>query len=124
MKTLELRRALSFDSLTAKDTDYDLVPPAHDGGRYAIVRTRSAGVFAGWVTSRVGQEVVVREARRLWRWSGAASLSQLGVDGTNDPANCKFPVPVREMWLPEAIEIIWCTNKAKSSIEGVSEWHV
>ena len=44
---------------------------------YKIVRTYSAGVFAGYIEARNGQEVVMRNARRLWMWSGAASLSQL-----------------------------------------------
>mgnify|MGYP006355232579 FL=1 len=40
-----------------------------------IVRTYSAGVFFGEVVKRTGKEVVMRNARRLWYWSGAASLS-------------------------------------------------
>lgn len=32
--------------------------------RYVIVRTQSAGVFAGYLESRVGQEAVVTEARQ------------------------------------------------------------
>ena len=62
--------------------------------KYVIVRTYSAGVFAGTLVSRTGQEVVLRNARRLWFWSGAASLSQLAMEGTQDPANCKFPCEV------------------------------
>lgn len=49
-------------------------------GRYVIVRTYSAGVFAGTLVSRKGQGVVLKDARRLWYWKGAASLSQLAVD--------------------------------------------
>ena len=51
-----------------------------DGMQYQIVRTYSAGVFAGYVASRNGQEVVIKKARRLWYWAGAASLSQLAVE--------------------------------------------
>jgi len=58
---------------------------------YKIVRTYSSGVFAGYIESRNGQEVVMRNARRLWYWIGAASLSQLAQSGTTDPKNCKFP---------------------------------
>ena len=43
---------------------------------YKIVRTYSAGVFAGTLVSRNGKEVVLENARRLWYWAGAASLSQ------------------------------------------------
>ena len=60
--------------------------------KYVIVRTHSAGVFAGLLESRKGQEVVMRQARRLWYWQGAASLSQLAMEGVTAPDECKFPV--------------------------------
>ena len=91
-------------------------------GKYCIVRTYSAGVFAGILISREGKEVVMRDARRIWYWSGAASLSQLAVDGTSDPKNCKFPVPVPEITLTESIEIIPTTEKAEKSIREVPIW--
>jgi hypothetical protein len=87
--------------------------------RYVIVRTYSAGVFAGVFQSRKGQEVVLTNARRIWYWSGAASLSQLAIDGTCDPGNCKFPAPVPRVELLQAIEILDCTAPARQSIEAV-----
>jgi len=90
--------------------------------KYVIVRTTSAGVFAGFLKSNKGQEVVLTTARRLWYWSGAASLSQLSVDGVADPKNCKFPVAVPEVTLLQAIEILPVSVKAKKSIEGVPVW--
>lgn len=93
-----------------------------DGMKYCIVRTYSAGVFAGYVESRNGQEVVIRNVRRIWYWSGANSLSQLAKDGTADPEYCKFAVEVDKIEVMQAIEIIECTEKAKNSICGVKEW--
>ena len=93
-----------------------------DGMPYQIVRTYSAGVFAGYVKSRNGQEVVMKKARRLWFWSGAASLSQLAVDGTSNPSACKFPCEVETITLINAIEILDVTEKAKQSIAGVKIW--
>jgi len=87
-----------------------------------IVRTYSAGVFAGVLKSRKGKEVVLNNARRLYYWSGAASLSQLAVDGTSNPSNCKFPIAVPEITLTEAIEIIPMSAKAKASIDSVAIW--
>lgn len=89
---------------------------------YVIVRTQSAGCFAGELASRKGQEVVLRKARRLWYWDGAASLSQLAVEGTSKPQNCKFPVAVSEIALTQAIEVISATPTARKSIEGVKPW--
>lgn len=95
---------------------------ALDGMEYCIVRTYSAGVFAGYVESRDGKEVKIRKARRIWYWDGANSLSQLAVDGTLKPENCKFACEVDTIIVTEAIEIIPCTQKAKESIEGVEPW--
>jgi len=87
-----------------------------------IVRTYSAGVFFGEVESRNGQEVVMRNARRLWYWDGAASLSQLAQEGTVKPENCKFPVAVDRVKLLNAIEILDTTPAARASIDGVQVW--
>lgn len=98
-------------------------PKNKTGMEYCIVRTYSAGVFAGWYDRKTkGKEGKVIEARRLWYWDGANSLSQLAVDGTNKPDNCKFPIAVDEIDLKEIIEVIPCTQKGKDSIEGVKIW--
>lgn len=92
------------------------------GMEYAIVRTYSAGVFAGYIISEKGQEVEIAEARRLWFWSGAASLSQLAMDGVKHPDKCKFPVAVSKLRVKQAIEILPCSEAARKSIEGVAIW--
>lgn len=90
--------------------------------KYVIVRTYSAGVFAGEMESRAGQEVVLVNARRIWYWDGAASLSELAQRGTSKPGNCKFPAPVERVTLLQAIEILDVTPEARANIEGVPTW--
>ena len=90
--------------------------------KYVIVRTYSAGVFAGTLVARNGREVELKDARRLWYWAGAASLSQLAVSGTSKPKECKFPVAVPSVTLLEAIEILEVTPEAETSIKAVPEW--
>ena len=89
---------------------------------YVIIRTRSAGVFAGELFAKDGSEVTLKNARRLWYWSGAASLSQLAMEGVKNPGQCKFPCAVTEITLQEAIEIIPATTAARASIDGVPVW--
>jgi hypothetical protein len=89
---------------------------------YVIVRTYSAGVFAGTLESRTGQEVVLSDARRIWKWDGAASLSGLAVHGTSNPSGCMFPAAVPQVVLTQAIEIISTTPQGQASIEAVPEW--
>lgn len=90
--------------------------------KYVIVRTYSAGVFAGYLESKKGQEVVMTKARRLWYWKGASSLSQLAQEGVKCPLECKFPVEMDQVELTQAIEIIDVTKKSKESIASVPEW--
>ena len=90
--------------------------------RPQIVRTYSAGVFMGEVVKRKGQEVVLHNARRIWYWSGAASLSQLAMEGTKDPDNCKFPCKVDKVELMQVVEILDMTDAAIASIESVPVW--
>ena len=89
---------------------------------YVIVRTTSAGCFAGTLVSRSGREVVLHDARRLWYWQGAASLSELAVAGPGRPDECKFPVAVPSIVLTEAIEIIETTPEGEAAIRGVPVW--
>lgn len=93
-------------------------------GQYVIVRTYSAGVFAGTLVAREGKEVELKDARRLWYWVGAASLSQLATEGTSRPMECKFPAPIPVLQVTEAIEIIAVTGIAEDSIKEVPVWRV
>lgn len=87
-----------------------------------IVRGDRSGVFFGTLVERNGREVKLSNCRRLWRWGGACSISQLAVDGTSKPNECMFTVIVSEIEILDAIEIIPCTDKSVKSIESVKEW--
>ena len=89
-----------------------------------IVRGDKSGVFFGTLEKKEGSEVTLTNCRRLWYWDGAASISQLAVDGTTKPHNCKFTVTVPSIVIMDAIEIIPCDEKAIKSIEGVKEWRM
>ena len=90
--------------------------------KFKLVRTFSAGVFFGEIISRKGKEVVMKNARRIWYWDGAATLSQLAQSGTTKPQNCKFPEPVSRVVLTEVIEILDVTPAAAKTIEAVPTW--
>jgi hypothetical protein len=87
-----------------------------------IVRTYSAGCWAGDLEAREGKEVTLTHARRLWYWKGAASLSELATRGSSAPKGCKFPAPVDRVTLLEAIEIIDMTPAAVEALSRVPEW--
>lgn len=89
---------------------------------YVIIRSDRAGIFAGDLKSKDGSEVTLTDCRRIWYWEGAASISQLAVDGTSKPEKCKFTVTVAEITILGVIEIIPCTDKAEKNIKAVKEW--
>lgn len=91
-------------------------------GKYCIVRGQGFGVFAGTVEAMEGNRVLLKDARRLWYWDGAASLSQLAVEGVKNPNACKFTVPVESVLLLDVIEIIPATEQARAIINEVRVW--
>lgn len=91
-------------------------------GKYVIVRGNRSGVFAGVLESLEGQKVVLSSCRRLWFWSGAASLSQIANEGVKNPRSCKFTVTVDSIAILDAIEVIPTTAAAEANIKAVSEW--
>lgn len=94
-------------------------------GKYVLVRTYAMGVFAGELSAESTETVkVLINARRIWFWAGAASLSQLAIDGTSKPDECKFPaeVPRVELTSPQGFEVLDVTDKARESIAGVPVW--
>jgi len=93
-----------------------------DGMKYQIVRTNRAGVFAAYVEKRDGSEAVLINARRLWQWAGAASLSQLAMEGVSSPEGCKFPCEVDRITVLGVIEVLDCTEVARLNIAQVPAW--
>ena len=93
-----------------------------DGLKFVVTRSVNAGVHVGYLSSVDGKEVTLFNSIRIWYWKGAASLSQLAVDGVNKADECKFAVPVSEIFLSDVCEVIYCTDKAMKSLQGVKAW--
>lgn len=91
-------------------------------GKYVIVRGDRSGVFAGNLVSQEGQKVELKDCRRLWYWSGAASISQIATEGVKNPRSCKFTVTVDDIVILDAIEMIPTTAAAEANIKAVPVW--
>ena len=89
---------------------------------YYIIRCEKAGIFFGHIKDRNGDEAVLTDVRRIWYWEGAATLSQMAMEGVKKPEACRFTVTVPEMTVLGVIELIPCTDEAVQSILGVPEW--
>lgn len=86
-------------------------------GKKVIIRTYSAGVHFGTLVEKAGNEVILKNARRMWQWKAAESISLSGCALYGiDQKNSRIAPPVDSIWL-EAIEIIPCTKETANSIE-------
>ena len=91
----------------------------HSDLQPVIVRTYSAGVHFGYLVKRDGKEVTLERSRRIWRWFGAWTLSEIATSGV-DVSQSKIAAPV-SIVLTEAIEVIDCTPAAVQSLES-AKW--
>jgi len=91
-----------------------------------IIRSYGAGVFLGYVKERKaeanGINVILVNAKRIYYWSGACSLTQLAIDGTKDPNNCKITEAVAIEEIANVIEIIPVTYNAARSLDEAEIW--
>jgi serine/threonine-protein kinase RIO1 len=99
-----------------------------DGYRYVIVRSKDSGCWAGWEDMEEAEEyrnfnrAKLINARRLWYWEGAATLSQLAEEGVKKPEGCKFPCEVAVVEVLGVCEVIYASPAARLSIAGVKVW--
>ena len=90
-------------------------------GDYVIIRARDAGVHVGEFQCRLGREVLLYNARRIWSWEGAFDLNQLAVYGSLLPNKCKITCIVPEIEVLDACEVIICSKKAEQFFRTVKE---
>lgn len=81
--------------------------------KFVVVRTINAGVHFGTLVEIISENyqcIRLENARRLWSWQGALSLSEIAMNGVTISGS-KISVPVDEIILTQAIEIIPCSSK-------------
>ena len=90
-------------------------------GEKVIIRTYSAGVWFGTLDQKSGNEVILTNARRMWRFwcKKSISLSGVAIYGL-DQGKSKICPAISKQWL-EAIEIISLTDIAIKSIEEAED---
>ena len=90
-------------------------------GQEVIIRTYSAGVWFGRLKEKAGDEVILTEARRMWRWWAKESISLSGValHGIKQEKS-RIAGAIDSVWL-QAIEIIPISGKAADLIRTAQE---
>ena len=96
----------------------------NNNNKFVIVRSSNSGVHAGFLVSQQGDTVVLKNARRLWRWVVAkmtgqlSSLSEVAVYGINAKSDLsRIAVAVDEITIIGVCEIIPTSAAAQKSIE-------
>jgi hypothetical protein len=108
-----------YSQIKEKETSFN-----ENGLKYVLIRGDRSGAFAGFLKekSEDSKRVILTKSRRLWAWYGAASLSQLAIEGVKRPKECKFPCEMHTQEITDVIEIIDCTEQAFNSIKSVPVW--
>ena len=104
---------------TKMATEYKKLP-------FVIIRSYAAGVHFGYLKSEKfttsGKVVFLVKTRRVWYWDGAASISQMAIDGVNKPENCKIAMELESNEIVNVIETIPCTEKAMLNLQNLAIW--
>lgn len=89
-----------------------------------ILRSPEAGVFYGEIKKAddITRVFVLKNARQIWYWDGAATLMQLSSQGTSRPELCKITVPVEEVTIMNVVQYMPCTEQAVASLDAVEPW--
>ena len=91
--------------------------PAHPFiDKYVIARCYSAGVHAGEVVSVDGENVILKNSRRLWSWKAKDGLALSGVAQNGIKSDSKVDVLNPEIYLTGVCELIPATDASKASI--------
>ena len=106
----------------------DLVKQADslDGLELVMIRSYASGVFYGYLKEKKaelnGVNITLVNARRIHYWDGACSLTQLAIDGTVAPTNCRITDAITSQWIANVIEILPISNKSQKILDGVKPW--
>ena len=83
--------------------------------KIVMIRAYGSGVHFGTLIDKTdteaGIEVELHGSRRVHYWAGAASLSQLAMQGTKSPDNCRIACVVDEITITGVMEIIPLTER-------------
>ena len=86
-----------------------------------VVRSTGAGVHVGLLAefNAAARAVTLLDARRLWRWHGANTLSEVARDGISGPVRLARPVP--QHIVLDVTEVLPVSSEAAPSLTE-SRW--
>ena len=85
-------------------------------GKYVLCRGHSCGVHAGELVSQVGDNVILKNSRRLWSWGSDGGIALSGVAQLGMSSGKKIDTLNPIIHLTGIIETILCSDKSRQSI--------
>jgi hypothetical protein len=114
LKLSDLLKLINLLNVNNTQSDHPML------NKHCIIRTYSAGVHIGTPIYVSGTETLLKNSRRLWKWDGAFTLSEVAIEGVNISGS-RISMEVPEIFLTEAIEFIPTTEKSRKSFEACHE---
>lgn len=88
-------------------------------GKYVIARCYAAGVHAGTVESVEGENVILKDSRRLWSWKANDGIALSGVAQHGlKSGSCKVDVVNPIIYLTGVCELIPVSAGVQENIHG------
>ena len=86
-----------------------------------IARIERAGVFHGTLDYIDNEIVRLKDARRIYYWNGALSVTDIAAKGITG-GKVTFPVTTVEFMSDKIVELNECSVEATKSIEAIKPW--
>ena len=91
-------------------------------GNYVVVRSGQAGVFAGEFVEKNGTEVILKNARKIYRWDGAYTVEDIAVKGLANIDCCQITIVVPEIVIDDVCQVLPTSEVARGILEGTPVW--
>ena len=90
-------------------------------GKKIIARIDRAGVFHGTLDYIDGEIIRLKDARRIYYWNGALSVTDIAAKGITG-GKVTIPVTTVEFMSDKVVELNECSEEASKSIEAIKPW--
>lgn len=86
-----------------------------------LIRSYGSGVHFGTLVAKEGTEVTLRDARRVWYWTGANTLHELSLRGAKSGSKISEPVP--SITVTGVLEILPLQKEAETALAALG-WDI
>jgi hypothetical protein len=91
--------------------------------RFVVTRARLSGVMCGYLESQTADEVVLTEARQVWRFGGCETVTGLAKEGSSLKKLTRIdkPAPRVSIQREAGMVILDCSAEAEANLRQ-SRW--